>query len=175
MLHAKTAVADGKWARVGSSNLNAWSWFGNCELDLVVEDECFGKEMEEMYLADLENCTEIVLDTRNRVRSPNHPRAVANRGGGSAGRAVSGTLRIGRAVSAALTNSRPFEPVEARILMATALLLFGIATLFWFYPKASMYPVVVLAAWLGASLFYRAVKLYQRRFAKKEDKPTKPQ
>jgi cardiolipin synthase A/B len=170
MLHAKTAVADGKWARVGSSNLNAWSWFGNCELDLVVEDERFGKEMEEMYLADLENATEIVLDPRNRVRSPNHSRAVAHQGGGSAGRAVSGTLRIGRAVSAALTNSRPFEPVEARILMATAFLLFGIATLFWFYPKALMYPVVVLAAWLGASLFYRSLKLYRRRFRRKGNK-----
>ena len=172
MLHAKTAVADGKWARVGSSNLNAWSWFGNCELDLVVEDERFGKEMEEMYLSDLENATEIVLDPRNRVRSPKHGRPVANQGGGSAGRAVSGTLRIGRAVSAALTNSRPFEPVEARILLATALLLFGIATLFWFYPKVLMYPVVVLAAWLGASLFYRSLKLYRRRFRNKK-KPDK--
>ena len=33
MLHAKTAVADAHWARVGSSNLNVSSWFGNCELD----------------------------------------------------------------------------------------------------------------------------------------------
>ena len=31
MLHAKTAVADGHWARVGSTNLNISSWFGNCE------------------------------------------------------------------------------------------------------------------------------------------------
>jgi cardiolipin synthase len=37
MLHAKTAVADGHWARVGSTNLNLASWFGNCELDVVVE------------------------------------------------------------------------------------------------------------------------------------------
>lgn len=39
MLHAKTAVADGHWARVGSSNLNIASWFGNCELDAVIEDD----------------------------------------------------------------------------------------------------------------------------------------
>ena len=39
MLHAKTAVADGRWARVGSTNLNLASWLGNCELDAVVEDE----------------------------------------------------------------------------------------------------------------------------------------
>ena len=41
MLHAKTAVADGRWARVGSSNLNIASWVGNYELDVLVEDEDF--------------------------------------------------------------------------------------------------------------------------------------
>ena len=61
MLHAKTAVADGRWARVGSSNLNIASWIGNYELDAVVENETFAAQMERMYLADLENATEIVL------------------------------------------------------------------------------------------------------------------
>ncbi len=28
-IHAKTAVADGHWARVGSTNLNIASWIGN--------------------------------------------------------------------------------------------------------------------------------------------------
>ena len=69
MLHAKTAVADGRWSRVGSSNMNLSSWLANYELDLAVYDEGFGREMDEMYLTDLENTTEIVLDPRNRVRS----------------------------------------------------------------------------------------------------------
>ena len=43
MLHAKTAVADGRWARVGSTNLNLASWIGNYELDVVVEDEGFAR------------------------------------------------------------------------------------------------------------------------------------
>lgn len=50
MVHAKTAIADGRWARVGSTNLNITSWFGNCELDAVIEDESFARTMEEMYL-----------------------------------------------------------------------------------------------------------------------------
>src|SRR5262245_51046571 len=53
MLHAKTAVADGRWARVGSTNLNPASWLGNCELDVVVDDETFGRHMESMYIEDL--------------------------------------------------------------------------------------------------------------------------
>src|SRR5690348_17571107 len=43
MLHAKTAVVDGRWARVGSTNLNVASWFGNCEMDAVVEDQRFAE------------------------------------------------------------------------------------------------------------------------------------
>ena len=53
MIHAKTAVADGRWARVGSTNLNVSSWVGNYELDVAVEDEAFAQAMEELYLEDL--------------------------------------------------------------------------------------------------------------------------
>jgi cardiolipin synthase A/B len=98
MLHAKTAVADGRWARVGSSNLNVSSWLGNCELDVVVEDEAFALEMEEMYIQDLENATEVVLDAKQKVRAPGeppHPHPVLTSGGGSASRAAAGALRIG--------------------------------------------------------------------------------
>src|SRR5688572_8421990 len=48
MLHAKTAVAEGRWARVGSTNLNLASWLGNCELDAVIEDTDFATQMEEV-------------------------------------------------------------------------------------------------------------------------------
>ena len=51
MLHAKTAVADGRWARVGSTNLNPSSWLGNWELDVSIEDETFARQMEAMYRA----------------------------------------------------------------------------------------------------------------------------
>lgn len=98
MLHAKTAVADGRWARVGSTNLNIASWFGNCELDALVEDLSFARLMEETYLHDLENATEIVLNMPRRRRLPGTPRrahAVMTSGGGSGGRAAAGAIRIG--------------------------------------------------------------------------------
>ncbi len=60
MMHAKTAVADGRWARVGSTNLNISSWFGNYEMDVFAEDEAFALELEQLYLRDLENATELV-------------------------------------------------------------------------------------------------------------------
>ena len=68
MLHAKTAVADSRWARVGSSNLNLSSWIGNCELDVAIEDEAFAQRMEAQYETDLGNATEIVLKLPRRWR-----------------------------------------------------------------------------------------------------------
>ncbi len=44
MLHAKTAVADGRWARVGSSNLNVASWIGNYELDRSRRERALRRE-----------------------------------------------------------------------------------------------------------------------------------
>ena len=53
MLHAKTAVADGRWARVGSSNLNLASWIGNRELDVMVDDEPFASRVAAWLAAAL--------------------------------------------------------------------------------------------------------------------------
>ncbi len=38
MLHATTAVADGLWTRIGSTNLNTGSWMNNWEMDVIIED-----------------------------------------------------------------------------------------------------------------------------------------
>jgi cardiolipin synthase A/B len=85
MMHAKTAVVDGHWARVGSTNLNIASWFGNYELDAVMEDDSFASEMEQMYLEDLTNATEVVLDAKHKAlasgESPHqHPHPVSSGG-----------------------------------------------------------------------------------------------
>jgi cardiolipin synthase len=166
MLHAKTAVADGQWARVGSTNLNLASWFGNLELDVVIEDIPFATEMEETYLRDLENSTEIVLDAKHRVRAPRHPiraRPAMTSGGGSGGRAAAGAIRIGNAVGAAFTNRRVLEPVESRLMFLVGLLLLGLAALTWFFPRAFTYPLVVFLVWISIVLVYKAYKLRTQR------------
>src|SRR5438093_10563328 len=95
MLHAKTAVADGRWARVGSTNLNIASWLGHYELDVVVEDESFAKLMEAMYLEDLSNATEILLERRRSVVAQPPPgQGATSPPGGSDGPAAAGLLRV---------------------------------------------------------------------------------
>lgn len=166
MVHAKTAVADGRWARVGSTNLNIASWLGNCELDAVIEDERFARQMEEMYLQDLTNATEIVLDNKRRVRAPGEPRhpvAIATSGGGSVGRAAAGAIRIGNAVGAAFTSRRVFEPVEAQILVTGGVMLLALSILFAFHPRVPAYILVFVLSWIGLALLYRGYRLYRER------------
>jgi cardiolipin synthase len=170
MIHAKAAVADGRWARVGSSNLNIASWLGNCELDAVVENDNFARQMEEQYLRDLTNATEVVLDPRRKVRSPGAPRRrvpVTTSGGGSAGRAAAGAIRIGNAVGAAFGNRRVFQPIEARFVIVAGLLLLGFAVICAWFPKVAAYPLVAFLGWLSLALVYRGYKLHRKRKAKR--------
>jgi cardiolipin synthase A/B len=165
MLHAKTAVVDGRWARVGSTNLNIASWLGNCELDAVIEDERFAAEMEAMYLHDLENATEVVLDRKHRPRTPGAPQAaprLGRSGGGSAGRAAAGAVRIGNAIGAAFTNRRVLEPLEARTLAMAGALLITLAILFGFFPRAVAFPIAAILVWVGLVLFLRSFRLYRQ-------------
>lgn len=168
MLHAKTAVADCQWARVGSTNLNVASWFGNLELDVVIEDIPFATQMEETYLQDLENATEIVLDSRHKLRAPDRAApapAPMTSGGGSGGRAAAGAIRLGNAVGAAFTNRRVLEPVESRLMLMTGLLLFGFALIAWFFPSVVIYPLVVVLVWISLALLYRSYRLRSGRDA----------
>jgi cardiolipin synthase len=53
VLHAKTAVIDGVWSTVGSSNLDWRSVVENAEINAVVLGGVFGGQMEQMFAEDL--------------------------------------------------------------------------------------------------------------------------
>jgi cardiolipin synthase len=166
MIHAKTAVADGRWARVGSTNLNVASWLGNCELDAVIENGEFALQMEAQYLTDLSNATEVILNAQKGVSAPGEPRHQvpgATSGGGSSGRAAAGAIRIGNAVGAAFTDRRVLEPLEARLVLVAGLLLLGIAVLLYFVPEVAGHFLMAIAGWVGLAFVYRAYKLHRKR------------
>jgi len=171
MLHAKTAVADRRWARVGSTNLNLQSWFGNWELDLAVEDEVFAQAVEQMYLDDLAHATEITLSARSRVvRSEGSPRRRVRRPG-SAGRAAAGAVSIGSAVGAAVTGRRALEPAEARIMGGAGVALLALALMGFVWPRVIAVPVALIALWVALGLLFRAHTLHRERgeITKRED------
>lgn len=59
MLHAKTIVVDGRWVRIGSSNLNLSSLLANFEIDALSDDIPLAHAMEAQYRRDLDRSVEI--------------------------------------------------------------------------------------------------------------------
>jgi cardiolipin synthase len=165
MLHAKTAVADDFWARVGSTNLNFASWTGNYELDVAIENAAFAREMAAQYEADLERATEIVLTRRNRVRpaapttSPDTRRAVS----GSAGRAAAGAVSVGSALGAALTNRRILGTAEAGLLARAGAGFVALAVIAALWPPVIAWPLGAVAGWLGLAWLARSFALRRGR------------
>ena len=168
MIHAKTAVADGKWARVGSSNLNITSWFGNWELDVAIEDARFGRQMMDMYERDLENATEVVLKRHKlRVERRQTPRIEEWRVRGRSTRraAAAGAIRMGRTLGAALTRRREVGPAEAINLFWSSLLFLAVGVLAFALPKAISIPFGVLAVWSAVAGLFQSWRLYHREVA----------
>ena len=163
MMHAKTAVADDLWARIGSTNLNIASWMGNYELDVAIEDKRFGALMTEQYERDLTNATEIVLTGRNRV-------APADKGGGprraragSAGRVAAGAVSVGSALGAALTNRRRLGTAESGLLAKVSAIAIAFAIVAALWPRVIAWPLGVLAAWVGIAWLAKAHVLRLQR------------
>jgi len=61
VLHSKTALVDGVWATVGSTNLDWRSFLHNRELNAVVLGAAFGKQIQTMFEKDLAESDEITL------------------------------------------------------------------------------------------------------------------
>jgi cardiolipin synthase len=72
ILHAKTAVIDGAWATVGSTNMDYWSFLRNDEVNTVILSATFAEDMERMFAADLAQSKEITLEEWSR--RPLYPR-----------------------------------------------------------------------------------------------------
>jgi cardiolipin synthase A/B len=67
-LHAKTAIVDGVWSLVGSSNLDWRSALDNDEINAVILGREFGAQMQAAYLKDIEASD--AIDLRDWERRP---------------------------------------------------------------------------------------------------------
>jgi cardiolipin synthase len=75
VLHAKTAVIDGRWSTVGSSNLDHWSLRLSLEANVIIEDASFAKAVESMFSDDLTHCEEFT--SLHWTRRPSWERAAS--------------------------------------------------------------------------------------------------
>lgn len=66
MMHAKTLVADGVWAAIGTLNFDNRSLAFNDESTLLAHDPTIGARMDAVFLQDLEHAAEITAATFSR-------------------------------------------------------------------------------------------------------------
>ena len=71
LVHAKTAVIDGVWSSVDSTNLDWRSFVHNFEADVIVLGSAFARSMEDLFERDVHRSAEIALaDWRKRGPLP---------------------------------------------------------------------------------------------------------
>jgi len=165
MMHAKTAVADSQWARIGSTNLNLNSWVGNWELDVAIENRDVAHTLEAHYEEDLTHATEILSaqSARNtsaphKARSTQHPfrRDRARRVARRALRTASG---VSHAISAAVMGSRQLEAWESAPLMTLGLILLALTIVGLWKPLVLAIPFGAASLWIGLSFLAQALGL----------------
>jgi cardiolipin synthase len=149
MLHAKTIICDGRWVRIGSSNLNPSSLIGNYELDVLIEDHSLASSMEDQFRHDIARSREVasrrlrgprrvsqalpVALTRQHAETP----IVYRRSRRDAGRRA---VLLFRAVASHARRS-VFGPISA-IFIVLGLLLVAV-------PRTSAYVLAALCAWFA--------------------------
>ena len=165
MVHAKTAVVDGCWTRIGSSNSNLASWITNRELDVTIEDPDLARQMETVFEHDMTNATEVVIgDSRTWLGRPVSLNQRQARGGESMGkRLLSGTMAVGSTLTATLLYRRSLGPAESLVVLGggIALVLLGLVMIVFAHVVAWALAIVAIWAW----------KFPELRLAKSFDAP----
>jgi cardiolipin synthase len=163
MMHAKTAVADGRWSRVGSSNSNLASWITNRELDVTIHDPSFAGDMEAMYLRDLENASEVILSNgRPRAKASAAPFKSSHRARKAAtgSRLLAGVIGFGGTANAALARRRILGASETRNILLAGIGLLLLAAIALFQSWLIDIPLAFFAVWVGTTLLIRAFRLF---------------
>lgn len=149
MLHAKTLVADGRWARVGTSNLNASSLLGNYELDVIVDDRKLAHRMEDQFRKDIARSSEIL---RHQPGPPRFHRVLPTRlARQTPEETPEGHRRTRREARRRAVVVLWTVVIGARrsIYGPVALVLIALAGLFLGFPRITAYLFGAICVWLG--------------------------
>jgi len=159
MLHAKTIVADGRWVRIGSSNLNPSSLLTNWEIDLFAFGEDLAGQMEVQYLADLSQSSEVLLRPRRVpavLGQGLYPALSRQTPAAAAPGRHSRSFRERRVRAFVLLGSM-IQGARAAIFGPLALLLLLAAAAFAILPRTSALVAAVLSGLFGVALAVRAL------------------
>ena len=162
MLHAKTALIDGQWARVGSTNLNLSSWYINRELDISIEDPYTVYQLERCFINDLNQATEVILDEQHHTQLQQKR---AKRFQGYQARhknQMKGMMRqvmqLSHAFDTHLSGTRLVAPSEAWAYLTIGIVILLFALAIWFVPQIIVYPLLILMLIGGGGITLQAIK-----------------
>jgi cardiolipin synthase len=163
MIHAKTMVADGRWTRVGTSNINISSLVGNYELDVVIEDQSLARSMELQFRRDIGTSVEVVRRPRRAPEALRRvmPSRLARRMS-RAGTVVRGRGRRELRIRAVVAARRLASGAFRSLLGPVSLVLLVLGTLALGLPTVVGYVVGAVSLVLAGVL---ALQLWRRREA----------
>src|ERR671917_263867 len=163
MIHAKTLVADGRWSKVGSTNLNFSSLFANWEIDLTVDDPGFASQMEQLFEEDLAGAREVhlVRTGKDLKVQPERPIDTTDRrvreGPVGSDTGSAGTLtRVGSA--AVQKSGAPLNTHEYALAAAASGALLGSSLLVGRFPRLIAWPLAAAGGLLGGLGVLRAAR-----------------
>lgn len=159
MLHAKTSVVDGRWTRIGSSNLNPSSLVGNWELDVLIEDPKLAEAMERQFRLDVSRSREVI---RRPARGPQRisaalPAVLRREDPEVAGDAHHPTGRE-RRQRAALAVRALMSSAQRSVFLPLTAILVTLGLLFFALPKITAYAFGALCGWLAISAWREAFR-----------------
>ncbi|MEX2295284.1 MAG: phospholipase D-like domain-containing protein [Gemmatimonadota bacterium] len=187
MIHAKTSVVDGRWCRIGSTNLNSASLLGNWELDVGVLDEDLASQVQALFFADLASAVEIVLPNHLSAR----PRELGEPGlgttpldgehtftgpkgwhrAGGQTLTIADLVRAGSALGDAIAGQRVLGREDRVTLWTAVIILLAVAALAAFFPRAVGWVLAVGFGWIGLTLAVRSAVQARRARREKEAGP----
>lgn len=191
MIHAKTAVVDGIWSRVGSSNLNSASLIGNWELDVGVLDTKLASQLEELFLTDLSSSIEIVLpgrrfeygieipDSSGATESldpqgtlPERMMQIRALGAAQSRITMAPLVRARGALGDSLAGNRPIGREGRTVLGTVSAIILSTAIIAAFFPTFVGAMVAVVAGWFGLTTGIRAYLQSRRARSEGQEVPT---
>jgi cardiolipin synthase A/B len=176
MMHAKTHVVDGRFSRVGSTNLNFSGLLANWEADLMAEDPSFGAQMDAMFEEDLQSAREIRLGGTPGARRPRptpereigaserrdqrrtHRGSLPGSLRGGSGAAPSTVSRVGGEALRGVTDGDALAAHERKLAAAVSAGVLGLSLLAARYPRLLAWPQAAAGILAGGLGLVRAIR-----------------
>ncbi len=158
MLHAKTTSIDGRWVRVGSSNLNPSSLLANWELDVFVESRELAQQLDLRFTDDLAHASEVVTRVRSLPSVPGigRPTALVASDPAKPRQAGHRPWMLERRRRAYLRVAALSQAARTALAGSFGAGLLGFAALLALFPRTAAYATAAVAGAAGVALVVSA-------------------